>query len=366
MTTPQNTSPPTPRLITAGDRPVFPCWLWCPTLNTDGSGGWWHCLNGLMHRKAEVEYPSKYWHPDSPTAPTCRPDDITFKILSPGDPGYIKLSVSQSPAASAPELPDLRAAIEGALPREPHANHIVKWPYNHTEAVDSILTALAPLWPSTAKLEEELAQAKEVAANFEGQRDRAEATILAMLQESVPSAPTLAGAAKADYSGPTPETDAFMLLIDDSEIDLNQVRAKLSDMECERNHARDQLKQLTAPAAVGEGARGELLAVFAKHIRSYEESHGYMSEKELAETLVDASPPRPSAERTDGERLRQAELMVSKLSVQLSAVLTAVNFGTFTDRKELMAENVLTEAAQFIDSAIAAHSPASKGQGGSK
>ena len=39
-----------------------------------------------------------------------------------------------------------------------------------------------------------------------------------------------------DYSTPTPQTDAFMLLIDDSEVDLRMIEAQLRDMEHERDH----------------------------------------------------------------------------------------------------------------------------------
>ena len=45
------------------------------------------------------------------------------------------------------------------------------------------------------------------------------------------------------YDRPTPETDAFMLLLEDSEIDLSLVEAKMKDMECERDHAREIAKQ---------------------------------------------------------------------------------------------------------------------------
>jgi hypothetical protein len=40
------------------------------------------------------------------------------------------------------------------------------------------------------------------------------------------------------YARPTPETDAFMEQIDDSEIDLSQVAAKLRTFECERDELR--------------------------------------------------------------------------------------------------------------------------------
>ena len=39
-----------------------------------------------------------------------------------------------------------------------------------------------------------------------------------------------------DYSTPTPQTDAFMLMIDDSEVDLCMIGAQLRDMERERDH----------------------------------------------------------------------------------------------------------------------------------
>jgi hypothetical protein len=44
-----------------------------------------------------------------------------------------------------------------------------------------------------------------------------------------------------DYSAPAPETKDFILRIDDSEVDLDQVRVKMQDLECERNHYRTQL-----------------------------------------------------------------------------------------------------------------------------
>lgn len=40
-----------------------------------------------------------------------------------------------------------------------------------------------------------------------------------------------------DYMKPTPETDAFMAKIDGDEIDLEMVKAKLHDMEIQRNAA---------------------------------------------------------------------------------------------------------------------------------
>lgn len=43
------------------------------------------------------------------------------------------------------------------------------------------------------------------------------------------------------YDRPTPETESFMLRIDDSEIDLGQVEAKLKTLECERDYARELL-----------------------------------------------------------------------------------------------------------------------------
>jgi hypothetical protein len=46
-----------------------------------------------------------------------------------------------------------------------------------------------------------------------------------------------------DYTKPTPETDAFMAKIDGDEIDLEMVRAKLHDMEVQRDVA---LKALVA------------------------------------------------------------------------------------------------------------------------
>ena len=46
-----------------------------------------------------------------------------------------------------------------------------------------------------------------------------------------------------DYTKPTPETDAFMAKIDGDEIDLEMVRAKLHDMEVERDYARSQASE---------------------------------------------------------------------------------------------------------------------------
>lgn len=43
-----------------------------------------------------------------------------------------------------------------------------------------------------------------------------------------------------DYSKPTPETDRFMTLIDGDEINLEQVRAVLHDMEIQRDYERDR------------------------------------------------------------------------------------------------------------------------------
>ena len=48
------------------------------------------------------------------------------------------------------------------------------------------------------------------------------------------------------YDRPTPETDAFMLHIDDSEIDLTQVEAKLKTLECQRDYARQLLGEVIA------------------------------------------------------------------------------------------------------------------------
>ena len=47
-----------------------------------------------------------------------------------------------------------------------------------------------------------------------------------------------------NHNRPTPETDAFMLRIDDSEIDLDMVEAALMDMERERDEARAMVKRI--------------------------------------------------------------------------------------------------------------------------
>jgi len=44
-----------------------------------------------------------------------------------------------------------------------------------------------------------------------------------------------------DYSTPTPQTDAFMILIDDSEVDLSMIESQLRDMEHERDHYKKLL-----------------------------------------------------------------------------------------------------------------------------
>jgi len=51
-----------------------------------------------------------------------------------------------------------------------------------------------------------------------------------------------------DYTKKTPETDAFMALIDDREIDTDKVRAKLHDLEIERDHARASEAELASLA----------------------------------------------------------------------------------------------------------------------
>jgi len=50
---------------------------------------------------------------------------------------------------------------------------------------------------------------------------------------------TSRSAGSIDYSKPTPSTDKFMLMIDDSEIDMSMVKDRLHDMEIERNYYRD-------------------------------------------------------------------------------------------------------------------------------
>ena len=48
------------------------------------------------------------------------------------------------------------------------------------------------------------------------------------------------------YDRLTPETDAFILLLEDSEIDLSLVEARMKDIECERDYAREIAKQACA------------------------------------------------------------------------------------------------------------------------
>jgi hypothetical protein len=59
-----------------------------------------------------------------------------------------------------------------------------------------------------------------------------------------PSSEPLTKADMQTYDRPTPETAAFMLQIDDSEIDLGQVEGKLQQFECERDYAREKLAAL--------------------------------------------------------------------------------------------------------------------------
>jgi hypothetical protein len=53
-----------------------------------------------------------------------------------------------------------------------------------------------------------------------------------------------------NYDAPTPETDAFMLLIDDSEVNLGMVESKFKDLECERNAARGEAAKLEWDLAI--------------------------------------------------------------------------------------------------------------------
>lgn len=62
-----------------------------------------------------------------------------------------------------------------------------------------------------------------------------------------PGCPMLAELA-AQREERTPETKAFMTLIDDSEIDLGMVEAKLGDMERQRDEARLELEGIQAGA----------------------------------------------------------------------------------------------------------------------
>lgn len=59
-------------------------------------------------------------------------------------------------------------------------------------------------------------------------------------QAGCPAAPLFSEG--QDYDRPTPETDEFMLLLEDSEIDLSLIDAKMGDMECERDYAREIAK----------------------------------------------------------------------------------------------------------------------------
>ena len=54
----------------------------------------------------------------------------------------------------------------------------------------------------------------------------------------------LSAAAGYAYDRPTPTTDAFMVRIDDSEIDLDLVRAAMADLECERDSALAVLRDI--------------------------------------------------------------------------------------------------------------------------
>lgn len=59
-------------------------------------------------------------------------------------------------------------------------------------------------------------------------------------QAGCPAAPLFSET--QSYDRPTPETDVFMELLEDSEIDLSLIDAKMGDMECERDYAREIAK----------------------------------------------------------------------------------------------------------------------------
>lgn len=75
----------------------------------------------------------------------------------------------------------------------------------------------------------------------------------------------------------------------------------------------------------------EVVAIIAKHVPANFPRHGQR-------------PAQGKREATGTD----AALLLAKVSVQLSSVLTALGFGTFTDRKQMMAENALEEAQKFL------------------
>lgn len=81
----------------------------------------------------------------------------------------------------------------------------------------------------------------------------------------------------------------------------------------------------------------------------------------LQREQLDALSAQVEELKRDGDA---AGLLVAKVGVQLNAVLTAVGLNTFTDRKALMAENVLKEVQDFLAARTPSAQAGARKQGG--
>ncbi len=287
------------RRITAEDRPELPCWLW-------------NRLNDMWEHYQETPHSVSLHGWDK----QCASEVVLYSHWSPNSDAPPTVIPGAAPAASAPELPsEVKLAVLAAsktllmqvLPLFPSG----VLTQTATEALseraklisEHFLTALAPLWPSSAKLENENEELRGIqsmhdlcisdlalAAGLKGSASPAD--IKAHLLRS---APTLAGAAKAAaeekwqkqyaltclYIEKTGRLEAALgNLVDAVNVEFSDGRSNiggktgpaliaavdvLADVNSPKNNGpvgkrlqelRDILaKHLTAPAAVGEGAR---------------------------------------------------------------------------------------------------------------
>ncbi len=372
------------RRITAEDRPVFPCWLWIngPQFR---EGFWLH-----YEHTRPVAVPYTHWHPDQPDAPTCRPDETSSGALNSGnevatDPLGQKSPATPlvSPAASAPELLDSVAqALEAALITECDRGSVAM-----ADMKARILTALRPLWPSTAKMEEceaELAKAKKLAddrllwGNDVHRQFVQETTRTSELQSRL----TIQFRLTTEVVNAIAHeiADSFRLPFED------KIKAWPSKQQEAWKKARGiDIPEIAAiilrpcaPAAVGEGARIPTAEDAAKFLEKKSRDHwsenGYHERDtnapgpaavveycdmldELAAEIRALSPPRPSAERTDGERL-------DWLATQRCELCTAQLYDGLNHRVAVEGENscLSPDIRAAIDSAMLSHSPARTGQ----
>lgn len=123
----------TPRRITQSERPVFPCWLWRNF--TDGSASW-----GRYKKAPDFALPNvTHWLPDSPTAPTCVPEDLpaTANDTLLGIPEIDKISGSAPTTVSAREIVFfINSDVEGL---GNHANSLesaLEWFKNYLENME--------------------------------------------------------------------------------------------------------------------------------------------------------------------------------------------------------------------------------------